>query len=187
MVVDILATSDLHGNLPDIKVPFDILCICGDICPAHDHYTAYQKEWIMEEFVGWINGLPFKNQFSVVMLTWGNHDFVGEMVSEEFITELTSKTGFRLNVLKHSGVTWFGRDGSVTLFGTPYCKIFGNWAFMVPDVTLDQKYLDIPDNLDILLSHDKKNPHMKRLLQAFLKNPKIAYIPPNMCTFAPQF
>lgn len=39
--------------------------------------------------------------------------------------------------------------------------------------------LIFPD--DILLSHDKKNPHMKRLLQAFSKNPKVALLSGLWC------
>ena len=40
------------------------------------------------------------------------------------------------------------------IFGTPYCKIFGNWAFMRESETLQDRYSDIPIDCDILLSHD---------------------------------
>ena len=57
MELKILATSDLHGNMPYITAPFDLLLICGDICPAHDHYFNYQIGWFQYEFSKWINTL----------------------------------------------------------------------------------------------------------------------------------
>ena len=154
MVVDILATSDLHGNLPEIKTPFDILCICGDICPDHDHYVSFQQEWMLTEFADWVKSLPFKDEFSSVVMTWGNHDFVGERANKMYILELKSKTDSRLEVLKNDVMKWTNGVSTVSIFGTPYCKIFGSWAFMVPDTVLDRKFKDIPDGLDILISHD---------------------------------
>ena len=38
-------TSDLHGILPPYVEEFDLMLICGDVCPAHDHYFSFQKEW----------------------------------------------------------------------------------------------------------------------------------------------
>lgn len=41
------------------------------------------------------------------------------------------------------------------IFGTPYCKQFGNWAYMEPTERLEELYKDIPNNVDILLTHDQ--------------------------------
>lgn len=154
----ILAISDLHGYLPKIEDKFDILFICGDICPAHDHYYAYQKEWIENEFVTWINNLPYKDAFSVVVMTWGNHDFIGEKMREGDNNHLKKLTNGRLHILKNDmlSVEYLSDDGVKTLYvaGTPYCKIFGNWAFMVSDESLREKYSKLPNNLDVLLTHD---------------------------------
>jgi Icc-related predicted phosphoesterase len=46
---------------------------------------------------------------------------------------------------------------SLTIFGTPYCSIFGNWAFMINDDALDKKFSQIPEGVDILVSHDSPN------------------------------
>lgn len=73
--LDVLVISDTHGYLPKIETPFDLLLICGDISPAHDHYYVYQINWFQHEFADWINTLPFKNEWSKVVLTGGNHDF----------------------------------------------------------------------------------------------------------------
>lgn len=40
------------------------------------------------------------------------------------------------------------------IFGTPYCKQFGNWAFMREPERLEAKYAHMPSDCDILISHD---------------------------------
>ena len=59
-MIDIIALSDLHGNLIKDIPSFDLLLIGGDSAPAHDHYYSYQKEWYTTEFTKWVNELPFK-------------------------------------------------------------------------------------------------------------------------------
>ena len=41
------------------------------------------------------------------------------------------------------------------IFGTPYCKLFGNWAYMELDSQLEKLYDDVPEECDILLTHDQ--------------------------------
>lgn len=162
----ILVTSDTHGYLPEITEPFDLLLMPGDVCPAHDHYFSYQKEWLETEFVNWVNKLPFKGAWAQVVLTWGNHDGVGERLTKPQLEELRIKTGGRLVILKNEAYDFEYLDENeevktVKIFGTPYCKIFGHWAFMVSPEKLHEKYSKIPEGLDILISHD--SPHMNRL------------------------
>jgi len=153
-----IVISDLHGWLPKIEEPFDLLLICGDVCPAHDHYFSFQKEWIENEFVNWVNGLPFKDSFSRVVMTWGNHDFVGERFSVNEESHLRKLTGHRLMILKNVAYAFeYLTDSGINtlnIFGTPYCKIFGNWAFMVDYDKLNKKYGECPINADIIISHD---------------------------------
>ena len=156
--MNILVTSDLHGNLPDIKEPIELLLICGDICPAHDHYYTFQSDWFQHEFVDWINSLNYKDEFSEVVMTWGNHDHVGERITKEELKVIRRRTHSRLTVLKnethvHDYLTDSGLQ-KLKIFGTPYCKIFGSWAFMVSNDTLRGKYEKCPMDVDILMSHD---------------------------------
>lgn len=157
----IIATSDLHGHLPLISEPFDLLLIGGDIAPAHDHYFAYQYEWVMNEFTKWILGLPMNNVWSKVVLTPGNHDFMLERMSHAQLLELEHKCEGRLKILRHDiyEFEFPVSDGidSITIFGTPYCSIFGHWAFMISDEALEKKFSQIPEGVDILLSHDSPN------------------------------
>ena len=156
--IKIIAMSDLHGYLPKVEDNFDILLICGDICPAHDHYYDYQKKWFEKEFIRWVNELPYKDAFSVVVMTWGNHDFIGERTNEGMNKDYKNRTHGRLNILKNDtlSVEYLAKDrvGTIYIGGTPYCKIFGSWAFMVSDEMLREKYSRMPNNLDILITHD---------------------------------
>lgn len=161
--LNILITSDTHGELPIIKSPFDLFLIGGDICPAHDHYYNFQKEWFMTDFVDWINHLPFnqeptKEPFSKVVIIGGNHDFFLERVSNKELKEFYEKTNNKVVILKNQEYNWEYLDdngiNSLKIFGTPYCKIFGFWAFMVSNDKLVEKFNKIPENCDILISHD---------------------------------
>ena len=159
--MNILASSDFHGNLPEITKPFDLFLIAGDVCPAHDQYYAFQVEWIMSEFADWVNNLPFATPWGKVILVPGNHDFGLERISHTEIMELEHKCGGRLKFLRHDlyEFEFPVSDGldSLTIFGTPYCSIFGHWAFMINDETLEKKFSQIPEGIDILVSHDSPN------------------------------
>ena len=157
----IIATSDLHGNLPLIEEPFDLMLIAGDIAPLHSQYYAFQFEWLMNDFVEWVNSLPMNNIWSKVILVPGNHDYMLERISHSQILEFEHKCNGRLKFLRHDiyEFEFPVSDGldSLTIFGTPYCSIFGHWAFMINDEALDKKFSQIPEGVDILVSHDSPN------------------------------
>ena len=156
--LDIIVISDTHGYLPEITKSFDLMLICGDICPTHDHYYAYQINWFQHEFAEWINKLPFKNSWSRVVITWGNHDIVGERISKSELECFYDTVNHMAVVLRNEESSFYYPAGSeekaLKIFGTPYCKKFGSWAFMTSNEKLKQKYSFIPDDCDILLSHD---------------------------------
>lgn len=159
--MNIIASSDFHGQLPYITEKFDLFLVPGDVCPAHSHYYSFQKEWLMTTFAEWVKTLPFANPWSKVILTPGNHDFGLERMTRAELTELEMKCEGRLKILRHDMYEFEfpvsdGLD-SLTIFGTPYCSIFGNWAFMINDESLDKKFSQIPEGVDILMSHDSPN------------------------------
>lgn len=154
----VLAMSDLHGQLPEIKETFDLLLICGDVCPINNQYYAFQKEWVLNVFVNWINALPFHNEQTKVVMVGGNHDFIFERYGTKEKDQLKSKTNGRCILLKNEEYEfeWIDDNGlkPVKIFGTSYCKIFGNWAFMLSDEKLKARYDLCPDNVDFFISHD---------------------------------
>jgi 3',5'-cyclic AMP phosphodiesterase CpdA len=78
----IVALSDQHGFLPDIP-PCDLLIVTGDVCPdrfgpfmaVHDPYQ--QQAWFDRTVRPWLAVTPATHK----VLTWGNHDWCGQMCS----------------------------------------------------------------------------------------------------------
>lgn len=161
-MIDIVASSDFHGYLPEITKPFDLMLLAGDLEPARNHFHYYQKEWYIEEFVPWVLNLPFKNPWSKVIFTSGNHSIYLSQEGDEspsVYSNIIAPCKGRTVYLHNQEYTFEYLDENegikeITIFGTPYCKIFGNWWNMLSDEKLKEKYSEIPDNCDILLSHD---------------------------------
>lgn len=154
--------SDSHGVLPVINEKFDLLLICGDICPVDNHSRAWQKEWLEYNFTEWVNNLPFNNGWSKVIFVAGNHDMKLEGCSDQWIQEhLLSKCNGRLVYLCNELYEFEYFDDiqiqKFRIFGSPYCKMFGNWAFMRNDEYLEEKFKEIPEDLDVLITHDPPN------------------------------
>lgn len=145
--------SDFHGELPHAKESSEITLICGDIVPLSiQRNISESKLWLKIEFAYWARNWPCDKIFFIA----GNHDFVfdGHM-SYNDIMELSINSNNKLWYLQNNSIIYTDKEGKdYTIFGTPYCHIFRKWAFMLPDEELAIKYADIPENVDILLSHD---------------------------------
>lgn len=142
----ITAVSDLHGNLIDIE-ECTVLLICGDISPLNIQKDYIQMtKWFFNEFYNWINNLPC----DYVILTPGNHDFW----FEKFIKDGTMYLWDKLSILINDTAEIFYGIKHIKIFGTPYCKDFGNWAFMPGNDKLPELYDKILGDTDILICHD---------------------------------
>lgn len=145
----VTAVSDLHGNLIDIE-ECTVLLICGDISPLDIQKDYIQMtKWFFNDFYNWICNLPCE----YVILTPGNHDFW----FEKFIKDSTMYLWDKLSILINSTAEIFYGIKHIKIFGTPYCKTFGNWAFMPGDSNLEELYSNIPEDIDILITHDAPN------------------------------
>jgi len=147
----ISATSDLHGYFPKIQ-PCDLLFICGDISPTNIQFNKPKmKAWLEEEFSQWLNTIDVE----VIYLIAGNHDGYFEGLSAPSLEALLNKISPKLKYLKNETATYLSNSGiSYTIFGTPYCHIFGNWPFMRDEHYLEKKFAQIPDQVDFILTHD---------------------------------
>lgn len=148
----VCAISDLHGYLPTLK-PCDIVLICGDVIPLDIQLKSKESEaWFKGIFADWINKLPCDTVFMVA----GNHDFYLEHINnrknkiKETLFDPTNGKLIYLNGLTSGGVIY----GKYLIWGTPFCKIFNKWAFMRSEDVLRERYELMPDNCDIVLSHD---------------------------------
>lgn len=149
----ICCLSDIHGTLlpvEDYFEPCELVCICGDIVPLNiqgNHRKS--RSWLINQFRPWCESLPCDK----VIFIAGNHDSC--MHNVDFMYTQFPKDK-KVTYLFHESYVYTSRSGKeYSIFGTPYCKLFGNWAFMEMDETLDKLYQDIPENLDILLTHDQ--------------------------------
>lgn len=142
----IVAISDTHGLLPTIDVEeYDILCICGDIFPLKAQNNMPQCEsWFQKKFIPWCEALPCKH----VLLVAGNHDLWFERTLTDKVHSMF--TGTKIKYLENDAIEIDGKK----FYGTPYCHQFGKWAFMRDDDRLALIFENIPEDLDVLLTHD---------------------------------
>ncbi len=155
----ICAISDLHGELIDIE-PCDLVLICGDSVPLNvQSSTNRTKKWYKEKFTKWAENLPCEK----VIFIAGNHElgFKGHQI----IYESLFPTSNKITYLCHKEYVFTHNGKDYRIFGTPYCKKFGNWAFMYPDDVLKQIFNEIPEGLDILVTHDQPYEYGDILLQ----------------------
>lgn len=144
----VCAVSDLHGDLIDIK-PCDLVLICGDSVPLNiQSSTNRTKKWYKEKFIKWAENLPCEK----VIFIAGNHElgFKGHQIIYENLFPASNK----ITYLCHKEYIFTHNGKDYRIFGTPYCKKFGDWAFMYPDDVLKQIFNEIPEGLDILITHD---------------------------------
>lgn len=148
----VIAISDLHGILPEIIEPAEIMVIAGDIVPLSIQFNKLEsKIWFEEVFAEWIKELPVDRVYMVA----GNHDAYFEGISSLQLEDFISSCNFKLVYLRNESIIHTCDDGNqVTIFGTPYCHIFGKWPFMREELYMVDKFKDIPDKCDIIISHD---------------------------------
>lgn len=154
----IAVISDLHGNLIYYPSNYwngleecEVLFICGDIFPLRIQFNMPKcHEWLINEFIPWATELPIEK----VYVIGGNHDAWFERNEEEarkLLSEQGKITYIKNNLIEHISI----QDGDTyTIFGTPYCHIYGNWPFMRDEDKLRELFNEIPENIDILFSHD---------------------------------
>ena len=147
-----ICLSDLHGTLlpvEDYFEPCELVCICGDISPLNIQANHKKmRKWLVNDFKPWCESLPCDK----VIFIAGNHDFSFQNLDFMYTQFPKDK---KVTYLFHENYVYTSRSSKeYSIFGTPYCKLFGNWAYMEMDDVLDKLYQDIPENLDILLTHD---------------------------------
>lgn len=149
----VCAISDLHGTLLPIEDYFEsceLVCICGDISPLEIQANSNKmRRWLFNYFLPWATLLPCEK----VIFIAGNHDW--SFNNLDFMQSVFSKDR-KVTYLFHEEYIYTSKEGKeYKIFGTPYCKLFSHWAFMELDDTLTKLYSTIPNNLDILITHDQ--------------------------------
>lgn len=149
--LNIVATSDLHGYLPKITKSADIMLLAGDVSPLNiQRNKILVWEWFSTDFSEWVKNLPVEKVYMIA----GNHDFIDDW-SEHKIFDFEKLFDGKLKYLRNETKNHIDNGGcSWSIFGTPYCHIFGSWPHMVSDEYMKELFKEIPDKVDIIISHD---------------------------------
>lgn len=166
----IVALSDQHGFLPEIP-PCDLLIIAGDICPDRiGRYSAMhdpdrQKAWFGRNVRPWLA----ESSATHKLATWGNHDWCGQACDfSNDAPAVASTTDLQILVDEATRVPGNGQRGGtqvgeLLVWATPWSNQFMNWAFMKPARELAAVYAEIPEGVDILVSHQPPYGHGDRV------------------------
>lgn len=137
----ICCIADQHGHFPDIE-PCDLLIIAGDMVDAFRNDYDGMMKWYDFDFRHWLRDLPAGEIVGVA----GNHDFMYEREPEH---------------MKALDLPWIYLEDepykymNYNIWGSPWQRVFGNWAFndYDDDNGLGRRFNRIPLDTDILITH----------------------------------
>lgn len=134
----IAAFSDCHWLYKGIKKfpKADILIFAGDWCGS----GYYISETI--DFLNWFKKLPYRNKIVIP----GNHDRLCQL-DEQTTKDLFRQADAHLIIDEQINIE------GVSIYGSPWCPFFNNWAYMLPEEQLKWKFKAIPKGLDVLVTH----------------------------------
>lgn len=136
----IVTFSDMHGqqnyNLTKWfdNNPADLLIFAGDL-------QANQQTDYGYEFIKWFHKLKYPKK----ILVFGNHDGFYRKTME-----YAEKKKYNEIIFLFDETTVI--DG-IKIFGSPHSVEFGSWWFMMKDEELADVWKNIPDDVDILITH----------------------------------
>lgn len=138
-MITIFHISDTHNNHGKIKIPkgVDILIHSGDATNKLDPIKNLPE---IIEFKNWWNNISVPHKVFVP----GNHDSsIQSGIASPVMDQMDG------HVLIHEGCEIMG----LKFFGSPYCPVYGPWAFMRDEETLKRSWSQIPRDIDILVTH----------------------------------
>jgi Icc-related predicted phosphoesterase len=137
-------THNKHKQITEDLPGGDLLIHSGDISSM-----GYKHE--IQQFCKWFDSLT---NYSAVVFIAGNHDFGFEKRPEETMEIVNSYEW--ITYLQDSVLHFASENIEIAnIYGSPWQPEFHNWAFNLPKngLELEQKWNDIPDNTDILITH----------------------------------
>lgn len=149
----IVALSDQHGHLPGIP-QCDLLIVAGDVCQDRFgpflamHAPEQQRSWFDRHVRPWLAKAPAAHR----LLTWGNHDWCGQACSFHSDSPAEASTT-DLQILVDERTAVPTSDGPISVWATPWSNQFMQWAFMKAPGELEALYAEIPEGIDVLVSH----------------------------------
>jgi len=138
----VLHISDSHGFHSDYRHQwntYDIIIHTGDASNSKNIIKNYVE---MKRFLEWYDWVPCKHKIYVP----GNHD---TCLDEKMYLDEFRKAYPDITFLIDESVEIEG----IKIYGTPWCPLFHQWAFMRKDSKLFKLYDMIPEDTDILATH----------------------------------
>ncbi len=131
----IVIISDTHGQHEELDIPDgDVLIHAGDFT---EHGTVVEAA----EFDRFLATLPHRHKLVIA----GNHDFAFEQQAEKAEAAMTHCTYLRDQSVVIDGIHFYG---------SPWQPWFLGWAFNLErGEEIRQKWLKIPSNTDVLITH----------------------------------
>lgn len=130
----IVCLADTHSLHDNVSVPDgDVLICAGDFSNSGDRADLLR-------FNVWLGSLPHARKY----ICAGNHDWNAFLERETAVSILTN------------GI--YVQDEAVTIDGykfyfSPFTQEFCGWAFMLPEDKLKEKWDQIPEDTDVLVTH----------------------------------
>lgn len=149
-MIKICGISDLHGHIEFDVEKCDVLCIAGDILPLDVQRSNYKSEqWLIFVFKPWCE----RQKADEICLIGGNHDFFLYNFPDKVDTIFK---GSKVHYLCDKEFVYTDKNNDEYVFyGSPWCHQFGYWAFMgYSDEKLKEIFLKMPNNVDVLITHD---------------------------------
>jgi Icc-related predicted phosphoesterase len=147
----LFCTSDLHGKLDGLDPSnCDLVVIAGDFAKmtGWGKWHIYDmKKWIEKKFI------PFTQQFNIpFVIVPGNHDLIFDNSKICSFSDVNYQITWPENV--HILIDKQVEINGLTFYGTPYVPIINYcWAFEANYEKLNEKFANIPENIDILVTH----------------------------------
>lgn len=135
--------SDTHQYHELLKIPnnIDIVIHSGDASNVKNPHLNY-VEFI--NFLEWYSKLPIKYKIYVA----GNHD---TSIEKNLITKRDFDK-YGIIYLENDFIT-IKLDKEIKIWGSPHTPTHGNWAFMKARHKLDRVWNEIPEDVDIIITH----------------------------------
>lgn len=137
-IIFISDTHTLHGQILNEIPEGDVLVHCGDVSGR-----GVGSE--IQDFLAWFSSLPHKNKIFIA----GNHDFGFQYRDHVLQKTLESLKEQNIHYLEDSGIEIDG----VKFWGSPWTPPFYNWAFMLNEDEIKEKWEMIPRDTNVLITH----------------------------------
>lgn len=169
-------THSLHGQL---QVPdgIDVVVHSGD---ASNYKDPYRNESELRAFIDWFATLPIPTKVFVP----GNHD---TSLEKGLITrDLVEHRGIHLLINEEREI------GGLRFWGSPFTPRYGDWSYMKDRGTINRLWEQIPDGLDVLITHgppygilDSTYNHQNKveLVGCSALRKRVAKVPPRFMLF----